>query len=100
MGVCGLFFFMVGYARVRNVLDQRSGSVDGATQAKKIQKAKRGVLRTERYLVAELCSDCWQKKKRSSLMDVVKAYFDAMVAPFALSCPGAGCPLRVLIVIS
>jgi len=48
IGVCGLFFFMVGYARVRN------------------------------DLMAELWSDVWQKRKRTSLSPCVKAYLPDM----------------------
>ena len=71
MGVAGLFFFMVGYARVRKDLVRPARSAPTATSG-----SDEGA--EEAHRVAALCSAVWQNRKRTSLSDLVKAYLLAI----------------------
>lgn len=70
IGTWGLFFFIVGYALIRNDLsfDQRSGL-----------QPVHFIKRTHR--TAALGSEVWQKWKRTSFSDFVKAYLLDMASP-------------------
>lgn len=82
MGVCGLFFFIVGYALVRKDLQLDSkhslSSFRLILGRRHLEASRTGRWCTHR--TAALCSEVWQKRKRTSLRDLVKAYLADIVA--------------------
>jgi hypothetical protein len=66
MGIWGLCFFIVGYVLVRNDLWAHA---HGQSVVPSRWFGSLGA-----YRVAALCSDVWQKRKRTSLRAVEKAY--------------------------
>jgi hypothetical protein len=73
IGMCGLCFFMVGYARFRNDLSGRPSGQNGAGGGS-------SEAWWEAYLAASLACEEWQRWNRTSLRPEVKAYLAAIVA--------------------
>lgn len=85
IGVCGLFFFIVGYALVRNDLQTLIRLTSPQPRSSPaLQEEERDALRCWRWggkgwrrctnRTAALCSEVWQNRNRTSLRDLVKAY--------------------------
>jgi hypothetical protein len=73
MGMFGLFFFIVGYARFRNDLSiAKEGLAFDPGALRKFKSMPYGESGT--YLVASLAGDEWHRWKRTSLRLEVKAY--------------------------
>jgi hypothetical protein len=85
IGVWGLFFFIVGYARDRN--DLASTVINHPTLFFESQLLSNPPItspskpRTKTHLVGPLCSEVWQNRNRTSFSDFVKAYLPDMIAP-------------------
>jgi hypothetical protein len=95
IGVNGLFFFIVGYARDRNDL----GSIINNVLFSSFQLQLLSLLQArplenmgQTHLVGPLCSEVWQNKNRTSFSDFVKAYLPDMIAS------GLVLPLEAVIV--
>ena len=86
IGVYGLCFFIVGYARLINVLHAFVQSFIYSISnriTRIIEKANTGIefiSHKQTNLVALLWSEVWQNRKRSSFRPLVKAYLERAIA--------------------